>query len=139
NSGLNIIKMRYADVLLMYAEARIELGEWSDPSVKAALDQLRDRVGMPEVTLTSQEQAIELVRNERAVELGTEGLRLADIRRWKIAEEVMPGQPAGMDIWENGQIVTVFGTWQRTFSSPRDYLWPIPVWERDLNSNLAQN
>ena len=139
NSGLNIIKMRYADVLLMYAEARIELGEWSDPSVKAALDQLRDRVGMPEVTLTSQEQAIELVRNERAVELGTEGLRLADIRRWKIAEEVMPGQPAGMDIWENGQIVTVFGTWQRSFSSPRDYLWPIPVGERDLNSNLAQN
>lgn len=139
NSGINIIKMRYADVLLMYAEAKIELGEWDDPSVEAALNQIRDRVDMPHVTLTSQEQAIELVRNERVVELGTEGLRLADIRRWRIAEDVMPGQPAGMDIWDDGEIVTVFGTWQRSFSSPRDYLWPIPVGERDLNSNLAQN
>lgn len=139
NSGLNIIKMRYADVLLMYAEAKIELGEWADPTVEAALNQIRDRVDMPDVELTSQAQAIELVRNERAVELGTEGLRLPDIRRWAIAEDVMPGQPAGMDIWQNGEIVTVFGTWQRSFAAPRDYLWPIPVGERDLNENLAQN
>jgi hypothetical protein len=139
NSGINIIKMRYADVLLMFAEAKIELGEWADASVAAALNQLRDRVDMPDVSLTSQAQAIELVRNERAVELGTEGLRLADIRRWKIAEEVMPGQPEGMDIREGGAIVTVLGTWQRSFEAPRDYLWPIPVGERDLNTNLAQN
>src|SRR5690606_19044326 len=70
NSGLNIIKMRYADVLLMYAEAKIELGEWADPTVAAALNQIRDRVDMPDVSLTSQQQAIDLVRNERAVELG---------------------------------------------------------------------
>lgn len=139
NSGLNVIKMRYADVLLMYAEAKIELGEWEDPSVEAALNQVRDRVDMPDVQLTSQDQAIALIRNERAVELATEGLRLADIRRWGIAEDVMPGQPAGMDIWEDGEIVTVFGTWQRSFEAPRDYLWPIPVGERDLNRNLAQN
>lgn len=139
NSGINIIKMRYADVLLMYAEAKIELGEWNDPTVEAALNQIRDRVDMPAVDLTSQAQAIELVRNERAVELGTEGFRLADIRRWKIAEEVMPGQPEGMDIWDGGNVVTVLGTWQRGFEDPRDYLWPIPVGERDLNENLAQN
>src|SRR5690606_40840343 len=66
NSGLNVIKMRYADVLLMYAEAKIELGEWNDPTVAAALNQLRDRVDMPHVELTSQPQALELVRNERA-------------------------------------------------------------------------
>ncbi len=139
NSGLNVIKMRYADVLLMYAEAKIELGEWNDPTVAAALNQLRDRVDMPPVELTSQAQAIELVRNERAVELGTEGMRLADIRRWKIAEAVMPGQPGGMDVWEGGQPVQIFATWQRSFAPQRDYLWPIPVGERDLNPNLAQN
>lgn len=139
NSGINIIKMRYADVLLVYAEAKIELGEWNDPTVAAAINQLRDRVDMPDVTLTSQDQARELVRNERAVELGTEGLRLADIRRWKIAEDVMPGQPEGMDIWEGGQPTTITATWQRTFAPGRDYLWPIPVGERDLNDNLAQN
>lgn len=110
NSGINIIKMRYADVLLVYAEAKIELGEWNDPTVAAAINQLRDRVDMPDVTLTSQDQARELVRNERAVELGTEGLRLADIRRWKIAEDVMPGQPEGMDIWEGGQPTTITAT-----------------------------
>lgn len=139
NSGLNVIKMRYADVLLMYAEAQTELGQWNDPSVAAALNEIRDRVGMPDVSLTSQEQAIALIRNERAVELGLEGLRLADIRRWKIAEDVMPGQPGGMTIWENGQPVQIFTTWQRSFQAGRDYLWPIPVGERDLNPNLAQN
>jgi starch-binding outer membrane protein, SusD/RagB family len=139
NSGINIIKMRYADVLLMYAEAKIELGEWAEPSVEAALNELRDRVDMPDVELTSQQQAIDLVRNERAVELATEGLRLADIRRWGVAEEVMPGQPAGMDIWDDGEIVTVFGTWQRSFTAPRDYLWPVPIGELDLNPNMTQN
>jgi hypothetical protein len=139
NSGINIIKMRIADVLLMYAEAKIELGEWADPTVEAALNQIRDRVDMPDVELTSQAQAIELLRNERAVELGGEGFRLADIRRWKVAEEVMPGQPKGMDIVEGGNVVTILGTWQRGFEAPRDYLWPIPVGERDLNDNLAQN
>jgi hypothetical protein len=139
NSGINIIKMRYADVLLMYAEAKIELGEWADPTVAAALNQLRDRVDMPDVVLTSQAQAIELLRNERGVELGGEGFRLADIRRWKIAEAVMPGQPEGMDIVEGGNVVTILGTWQRGFEDPRDYLWPVPVGERDLNPNLAQN
>lgn len=139
NSGINIIKMRYADVLLMYAEAKIELGEWADPTVAAALNQLRDRVDMPDVALTSQAQALELLRNERGVELGGEGFRLADIRRWKIAEDVMPGQPEGMDIVEGGNVVTILGTWQRSFEDPRDYLWPVPVGERDLNPNLAQN
>lgn len=139
NSGLNVIKMRYADVLLMYAEARIELGQWSDASVATAMNQVRARAGMPNVTLTSQEQAIALIQNERAVELGLEGLRLADIRRWKIGENVMPGQPGGMTIIEGGQPVQIFATWQRNFSAGRDYLWPIPVGERDLNDNLAQN
>src|SRR5437762_11115874 len=89
--------MRYADMLLMYAEARIELGEWADASVAGALNQIRDRVTMPHVTLTSQQQAIDLVRNERAVELAFEGLRFADLRRWRIADAVMPGFAYGID------------------------------------------
>jgi hypothetical protein len=137
NSGLNVIKMRYADVLLMYAEAKIELGEIG--AAVAPLNQLRKRVGMPEITVGSQAEMIELVRNERAVELAMEGLRLADIRRWRIAENVMPGQVGGIDVREGGNIVTLRGIWQRSFSAPRDYLWPIPAGERDLNPNLAQN
>ena len=139
NSGINVIKMRYADVLLMYAEAKIELGECADVTVEAAVNQLRDRVDMPLVDFTSQSQALALVRQERGVELGGEGFRLADIRRWKTAEVVMPGQPAGIDIYEGGGVATILGTWQRSFAPGRDYLWPIPVGERDLNENLTQN
>jgi hypothetical protein len=140
NSGLNVIKMRYADVLLMYAEARIELGDWADASVAGALNQIRDRVSMPHVTLTSQQQAIDLVRNERAVELAFEGLRFADLRRWRIADAVMPGFAYGIDyIDRSGQRVTARSDIARPFRVPRDYLWPIPSAERDLNPGLAQN
>jgi starch-binding outer membrane protein, SusD/RagB family len=140
NSGLNIIKMRHADVLLMYAEARIELGDWADASVAGALNQIRDRVSMPHVTLTSQQQSIDLVRNERAVELAFEGLRFADLRRWRIADAVMPGFAYGIDyIDRSGQRVTARSDIARPFRMPRDYLWPIPSAERDLNPGLAQN
>jgi starch-binding outer membrane protein, SusD/RagB family len=140
NSGLNVIKLRYADVLLMYAEARMELGEWADASVAGALNQIRDRVSMPHVTLTSQQQAIDLVRNERAVELAFEGLRFADLRRWRIADAVMPGFARGIDyIDRSGQRVTARSDIERPFRMPRDYLWPIPSAERDLNPQLAQN
>jgi hypothetical protein len=137
NSGINVIKMRYADVLLMYAEAKIELGDLG--AAVAPLNQLRNRVGMPEITLNSQPEMIELVRNERAVELAMEGLRLADIRRWGIAADVMPGQVKGIDVVDGGSIITLRGIWQRSFRAPRDYLWPIPAGERVLNPNLVQN
>ena len=44
-----------------------------------------------------------------------------------------------MTVWQNGSPVKLLTTWQRTFAPGRDYLWPIPVGERDLNPNLAQN
>jgi len=137
NSGLNFIKMRYADVLLMLAEARIELGELG--AGKSAIDQVRARVNMPPVAMGSQAQLIAAVRHERAVELAWEGLRLADIRRWRIAETVMPGRVSGIDYTENGQVVTATSDDVRVFNSSRDYLFPIPSTERDLNQNLQQN
>jgi hypothetical protein len=140
DSGLNIIKMRYADVLLMYAEAMIELDQWADATVAGAMDQIRARASMPPVSLTSQQQAIDLVRNERAVELAIEGLRFADLRRWRIAEGVMPGFAYGIDYFDrSGQRITARSDIQRPFRVPRDYLWPIPSAERDLNPGLQQN
>lgn len=140
NSGLNLIKMRYADVLLMYAEAKVELGEL-DGSVSTALNALRDRVGMPNVNVTGmgQAEALDVVRHERAVELAWEGLRLADIRRWAIAEDVMNGRVEGIEVREGGGVITFLGQWVRSFQAPRDYLWPIPATERDLNPGLVQN
>src|SRR5690606_23573534 len=103
NSGLNFILMRYAEVLLTYAEAKIELGQ-IDASVLDAINQIRARaygvaVGAvadyPEITTTDQAELREIVRRERKVELADEGFRLFDIRRWKIAEHVMPGTLVG--------------------------------------------
>lgn len=138
DSGLNIILMRYADVLLMYAEAKTELGE-VDQTVYDALDLIRDRAGMPHVAATSPDQLREVIRNERAVELAFEGLRLADIRRWRIAEAVMPGNVQGIEVRQGAGTVALRGIWQRAFTAPRDYLWPIPAPERDLDPALDQN
>lgn len=143
NSGLNMIKMRYADVLLMYAEAKAELGQHTDGTVNDVLNQIRDRAGLPaDVDLSgmSQADAIDWIRNERTIELAWEGRHLADIKRWRWAEDVMNGPVHGIDIADgSGNFEPVPGQWIRSFAAPRDYLWPIPASERDLNPNLDQN
>lgn len=144
NSGLNIILLRYAEVLLTYAEAKIELGEM-DQSVYDAINAVRQRpsVAMPPISMENaynQDQLREIVRKERTVELAFEGLRLYDIRRWRIAEEVIPSLPKGMTYVENGQLKQIeLPGFERSFNSNRDYLWPIPQRERELNPNLTQN
>lgn len=70
----------------------------SDPNLYDYLDDIRDRAGMPPVDRTkyaSQTKLRELVRRERRVELAFEGHRLFDIRRWRIAEQVMNGPVYG--------------------------------------------
>lgn len=142
NSGLNIIKMRLADVMLMYAEAKAELNE-RDESVDEVLREIRDRVDLPypyDVTTMSQQEAIDFIRNERTIELAWEGLHLADIRRWGTAVDALNGYIHGIDIATGGgNFESVPGQHERSFSSPRDYLWPVPAGERDLNPNLGQN
>ncbi|EPR66941.1 putative nutrient binding outer membrane protein [Cyclobacterium qasimii M12-11B] len=144
NSGLNIILIRYAEVLLTYAEAKIELGE-IDESVYAAINLVRQResVMLPPFTsevANTQASLRSIVRNERTVELAFEGFRLFDIRRWEIAEEVMPGVPFGMTYLDNDNLVQIsLEGFDRSFDTGRDYLWPIPNRERELNTQLTQN
>jgi hypothetical protein len=99
NTGTCPIIFRYAEVLLSYAEATNELSGPSE-DIYEVLDQIRQRVGMPSVDRSkyaSKEKLRELIRRERLVELAGEGLRRADIVRWKdsngkmIAETVMNG------------------------------------------------
>ena len=88
--------MRYADVLLMYAEAKIELNE-IDQSVLDAMNQVRARAykvdfhssDYPMITSASQTELRRILRIERRMEFAFEGLRFDDIIRWKIAEVVM--------------------------------------------------
>jgi hypothetical protein len=96
--------MRYADVLLMYAEAKIELNE-IDASVLEAINRVRARAYKVDVTATTQYPAItttnqtelrNLVRNERRIELAWENRRFDDIIRWRIAEKVLTKPIYGM-------------------------------------------
>lgn len=103
NCGINIILMRYAEILLTYAEAKIELGE-IDQSVYDAINEVRQRsdVNMPAIQPSkTQEQMRQIVRHERKVELAFEGLRYFDIRRWEIAPEVMNGPIRGITSVQN--------------------------------------
>jgi hypothetical protein len=139
NGGLDIILMRYADVLLMYAEAMFELGQGADPTALAAFNLVRQRpsVNLPPVAVLTQD----LIRNERRVELAFEGLRLFDIRRWQIAEQVMPVTAVcGID-YINAAAETVRACQPASARQfpPRAYLWAIPQVEIDLNPNLQQN
>lgn len=93
----NDIFMRYADVLLMYAEAKIELNE-IDQSVLDAINQVRARAykadpsqtsAYPAVTTTDRDELRKTVRLERRMEFANEGLRYMDIIRWKLAEKVL--------------------------------------------------
>lgn len=136
NGGIDFILMRYADVLLMYAEAKVALGQ-ADAAALAAFNQVRTRVSMPALTTLTQDD----VRLERRVELAFEGLRLFDIRRWKIAAQVMP-IPAvtGIDYVDaNGVKQTAAQPVSARAFPTRAYLWPIPQSELDLNKNLKQN
>lgn len=84
----NIHILRFAEVLLTYAEAKIELNEL-DASVVNAIDRVRARVGMPGILTVdpsrdgNQNKMRQIVRRERKVELAKEALMLFDMRRWR--------------------------------------------------------
>lgn len=120
------IILRYADVLLMYAEAQNEAAG-PDASVYAAVNQVRDRVDMPPLPEgLSKDEMRTRIRNERRVELALEGIRWGDIKRWRTAEVYIPTlvDPGGA---------------KRVFDPAKHYLLPFPQSEIDVNPNLDQN
>ena len=141
------ILIRYAEVLLTYAEAKIESHQ-IDQSVLNAINDVRSRAygttvddvaHYPEVTSTDQATLRKIVRNERRVELAFEGLRWFDLKRWKIA--------AGSGGTMSGPVLGAFlspGTYMNAGSralTDKDYLRPIPQTQIDLEGtdNLTQN
>ena len=144
-SGLNLILIRYADVLLMYAEARNELGTMDEGVWNQTIKALRSRAGFVDPAALNFNAALGqtglrgVIRNERRTELAMEGLRIFDIRRWKTAEVVLNGWVHGAKYGptsiDNGYIRANL----RVFDPGKHYLWPIPRDERNLNPNLQQN
>jgi hypothetical protein len=132
NSEMNFPLIRYADILLMYAEA---LNEVSGPTTEVydAINQVRSRptVEMPDLPAgLTKEQMRDAIRLERRIEFAGEGLYFYDIKRWKTAEV----ENVGAFYNYKGEVIS-----NRVFNPNRDYLWPIPFTEIDLNPNLIQN
>ena len=92
----DVLVMRYADVLLMYAEAKIELDEIDD-TVLTAINTVRERAYAnsnftnPTVTTTDQAQLRYVVRNERRAEFANESHRYMDLIRWRTAGPILDG------------------------------------------------
>lgn len=148
DSGMNAMVIRYAEVLLMYAESKIEANA-IDNSVYNAIDAVRQRAGMPKVDraiYASQAKLRELVRRERRVELAMEGLRWFDICRWKIGDKVMTGMVYGA---LEGTVSQDDGALNltdkrievetRVFDPAKNYLWPIPQSVIDATPAITQN
>ncbi|NLR78411.1 RagB/SusD family nutrient uptake outer membrane protein [Chitinophaga eiseniae] len=146
-TGGNVIVIRYAEVLLTYAEAKIEAGQ-IDASVYNAINKLRQRAGLPNATaVTHPDQASlrTLVRRERRVELAGEGLRWFDIVRWQIGPQVIKNVYDclnGTVDRTNGNLMLMPNSSTvvraRQFST-RYYVFPFAPSELQENTNLVQN
>lgn len=150
------IVFRYAEVLLTYAEAENEL---NGPSAKVydLLNQIRNRVGMPDVDQSkygTQSSLRELIRRERSVELAGEGLRRADILRWKdangkmVAETVLNGpltriigtvDHSGTDPYTRATITRTDELIENRSFAVHNRYFPMAQSDMDANPNLKQN
>lgn len=141
SSGLNLIIIRYADILLMYAEAKNALGEMTADVWNRTIKPLRQRAGFSEASALdfSTTGLTDIIRRERRSEFAMEGLRIDDIRRWKIAETVLNGWVHGAKFGEASVDDGYLRVQLRQFDPAKNYLWPIPASEISLNNNLGQN
>lgn len=160
--GKDAVLIRYAEVLLTYAEAKNELSPLDDEAFKA-VNAVRKRVGMPELQKTdaskptycgTQDDLRQRIRNEWRVEFALEGgKRQWDIRRWGIAKKVLNEPFLGLKYklvdspdakeGDGGKICILYEgeNVKLTGSKYEDhnYVYPIPQEERDLNPALTQN
>ena len=158
SEGYDYPVIRYAEVLLNYAEAVYERDDAiSDDDLNISLNLVRNRINksMPKLSnnlvtangLNMREE----IRRERTVELFNEGFRIDDLKRWKTAETEMPKDFQGIKWtgteyatkWPNvsyaknsdGYIILETG---RKWES-KHYLYPLPTDQLQLNPNLKQN
>ena len=158
SEGYDYPVIRYAEVLLNYAEAVYERDDAiSDDDLNISLNLVRNRINksMPKLSnnlvtangLNMREE----IRRERTVELFNEGFRIDDLKRWKTAETEMPKDFLGIK-WTGTEYAT---KWPNVFYAKnsdgyiiletgrkwesKHYLYPLPTDQLQLNPNLKQN
>lgn len=137
------IFMRYAETLLTYAEAKNEELDAPDQSVYDAINAIRARQGvaMPPLPPGLGKDAMrDRIRHERMIELAFENHRFWDVRRWKIAPDVLT-KLYGMKITKSGStyVYQKFLVEDRMFDPAKNYLYPIPQTEINKDNALVQN
>ena len=140
-SAINIISMRYADVLLMYAETMNEQGKMTAEVWNSTVKLIRQRAGFTSAQALDYPSADQtamrgILRRERRSELALEGLRWFDIKRWKAGTEFLNGYVMGADFGRNGSPIRLDNY---KFVETRDYLWSVPQSQMDINPNLKPN
>ena len=135
------IWFRYGEVLLNYAEVMYHLGD--EATAREYINKVRSRssVDMPDIT-ASGEALWDKIVQERRIELVFEGHRFFDVRRWKIAEDVLSEPRMKMDIYKNpdtGERTFTVENFQPANFNEWNYLAPIPQDVIDKNSMIEQN
>lgn len=167
-STLDFFIFRYAEILLVYAEAKAELGEATQADLNKSINLLRERVGMPGMQIATLQRdpntdfpevpvLIDEIRRERRVELADEGFRFDDLLRWRAGKQIeKPETILGMKLnpalraaypasQVNGIVVNadhyirIYTNLERRAWDDKMYLFPIPLQELSLNTNLGQN
>ncbi len=150
HSDTDYMIFRLGEVLLNYAEAAIELGKNDD--ALWAVNELRRRAGMPELTAISRD----LVRHERKIELAFEGNRYWDLRRWRIAKDELSQVFHGLRFTLDGSSFEAGGYSPATakyilaiqdnidgtpapYFDEKHYYLPISLGRTANNANLVEN
>lgn len=163
------IILRFAEALLIYAEAKATLGTITQHDLDISINKLRDRVAMPHLSLNppmdpryAEEGLSSLlleIRRERRIELAVEGFRYDDLRRWKMGDKLNI-KSLGLR-WNDAAEARYEGATVKTSPDPKtglmyidpykdtdwgnpdfdekDYLWPIPLSILAENPNIKQN
>ncbi len=135
----NWIYIRYAEVLLNYAEAQNEAAG-PDASVYSAINLVRQRAGQPALSGLSQTDMRDRIRNERRVELCFEEHRFWDVRRWKLGSTFFNGPVRKVQITRNGSEFNYsIQVLENRVYNEKFNLLPIPQIEINRNPNLTQN
>lgn len=167
NGILDAPVFRYAEALLIYAEAKAELGECTQADLDLSVNILRKRAGMPDMRIDqlvkdpmsdfpSLSVLIDEIRRERRVEFALENMRYDDLMRWK-AGKLLEKTVRGMKFVQSQYPTVVIGKhidvdsegfilpyWNilpngRKFDESKHYYFPLPTEELVINKNLKQN
>lgn len=137
HTPINFPIIRYADVLLMLAECYNETGRIDDAVKYINYVRQRPSTNLPKLNsgplwleARTKEEVFNRIVKERAVEFAGEGIRFSDIRRWKLAKTLLSDK---VELQLTGEIALL-----RSFND-RDYLWPIPAVEIEINPALRPN